>query len=92
MIAVTSTTDTQRIEVLLALTEEYKTDKGITSNLRRENVETAFGKPTAVTQRAPGQMRVIYDEIGLGVTLQEGGVVDSVFVFRAGTAKQLWKF
>jgi hypothetical protein len=90
--AVTNTTDTQRIEVLGAVTATYRTDKGITVNVRRENVETAHGRPTAATQRAPGLMRLIYDEIGLGVTLLPRGVVDSVFIFRPGTAKQLWKF
>ena len=92
--AVTSADDTQRIEVLVAFSDEYKTGKGIAVKARRENVETAYGPPTAVTQWTPSPFsrRLTYDQIGLGVNLIEGGVVDSVGIFRPGTAKQLWKF
>lgn len=92
-VAVTNTSDRQRPEVLVAIFDEFKTERGIGLNSRREAVEAAYGRPTAETAVTDAIRRLFYDEIGLGVrTFVSGGLVESVFVFRPGTAKQLWKF
>jgi hypothetical protein len=92
-VAVTSKSDPQRPEALVAISDEFKTEKGIGVNSRREAVEAAYLRPTAETAVTAAIRRLFYDEIGLGVrTLVSVGLVESVFVFRPGTAKQLWKY
>jgi hypothetical protein len=90
--AVTGGRDAQQIEVLGTDEDEYKTDKGIVVLATRDAAERAYGRPTAVTQRGvTGQVRLIWDEIGLFVLIA-GDVVSTVGIFRPGTAKSIWKF
>ncbi len=91
--AVTSESDRQRPEVLIAFDEAFKTEKGIAVNSPRAAVEAAYPRPTAETSQSEAIKRLIYDEIGLGIRIFVSlGIVESVFVFRSGTAKTLWKF
>ncbi len=90
--AVTGGRDAQQIEVLGTDEDEYKTAKGIVVGTMRDAAELAYGRPTAVTERGvAGQVRLIWDEIGLFV-LFAGDVVSTVGIFRPGTAKSIWKF
>jgi hypothetical protein len=89
----------QRVEYIFTANEEFKTEKGTAPFLTaREAVESAYGRPTVVTQAGPvaGRVRLIYDEIGLAVLIAigPGGTagVTSVYVFRSGTARTLWNF
>lgn len=79
----------QRIASLVALHDVYKTAKGVGPFASQEEVEAAYGKPTAVTtvSAATGLKRWIYDEIGLYFVI--GAIVG---VFRPGTGKTLWKY
>lgn len=92
LLAVTSASDRQRIEVLVATSEEFKTERGIAVNSRREAVEAAYGRPTAETRPTGTSTRLIYDAIGLVVILVSPGLAESVAVFRPGTGRQLWGF
>ena len=85
------TRDATWVELLAAVSEEFKTDKGTGPNTTRAAVETAYGKPTAITRWDAENARLIYDEIGLAFRLS-GDVAESVIVFRPGTAKQVWRF
>ncbi len=86
-------TGTQPVDYLATLSEDYKTAKGISVGVRRDVVELAYGKPTAVTLVFYlNDIRLIYDEIGLFVRMGQTGTALSVGVFRPGTARQLWKF
>ncbi len=86
-------TGTQPVDYLATFSEDYKTAKGISVGVRRDAVELAYGKPTAVTLVFYlNDMRLIYDEIGLFVRMGQTGAALSVGVFRPGTARLLWKF
>ena len=92
--AMTSTNDRQKIEFLISVSSDHKTDKAIAANSRRDAVEAAYGPATAVTQwaAAPGSDRLIYDAIGLVARFAPGGLADSLLVFRSVTAKEFWRF
>lgn len=84
--------DAQTVDVLIAFTQDYKTAKGVSVFNKRDAVEAAYGKPTAVTQATNSEVRLIYDEIGLWVRVDGTNTAAYIGVFRPGAAKQLWKF
>ncbi len=91
--AVTSTTDTQRVEALFATSDEFRTEKGIRVNSRREAVEAAYGGPTAETRPSRSAVRLTCDEIGLMVAILESvALAIEVAIFRPGTGRQLFRF
>lgn len=91
--AATSTTDTQRVEALFTTSDEFKTEKGIGVNSRREAVEAAYGGPTAETRPSRNAVRLTYDEIGLMVAILESvALTIEVAIFRSGTGRQLFRF
>ena len=75
---------------------KFKTDKGIGFQSRRSAVETAYGKPTAEIDFFRVLRRMIYDSIGLRLTIllgtSLGDPVVEVLVFGPGTAKSIWRF
>jgi len=91
--AATSTTDTQRVDALFATSDEFKTEKGIGVNSRREAVEAAYGGPTAETRPSRSAVRLTYDEIGLTIAILESvALAIEVAIFRPGTRRQLFRF
>ena len=84
--------DAQRIEVLLAITEDYKTSKGVSVGTSREALETAYGKATRIRPWRPGFLEIIYDEIGLNVQINRGNSVEVVRIFRPGEASKIFTF
>ena len=61
-----------------------------------QQVETAYGK-SVLSGSAPGapeRSRTVYDELGLAFLCRGRPtcVVDYTFVFRPGTAQQIWRF
>jgi len=95
--AATRGRDAQRVEYIFTANDEFKTEKGTTPFVTaREAVESAYGRPTAVTRAGPeaGRMRLIYDEIGLAVIVGQAptgaSITRALAVFRPGTARTLW--
>lgn len=82
----------QTVDVLIAISEGFKTAEGVSVRSKRETVEAAYGKPTAVTRATNAEARLIYDEIGLWVRLDGDNIATSIGVFRPGAAKRLWIF
>lgn len=72
---------------------EFMTEKGVKWDVSRASVESAYGRPTKVTQwgRDPAQVTFQYDAIGLEVGFSPAGRVGFVGVFRPGTASSIWK-
>jgi hypothetical protein len=76
--------------VLVALTEAYRTDKGITAGSERGAVESAYGREFT-TEDDDGSVSLIYD--GLGITFEIGkvrsmsGRVVAIIVYGPGTWK-----
>jgi len=77
--------------VLVALTEAYRTDKGITAGSERGAVESAYGREFT-TENDDASVSLIYD--GLGITFEVGklrsmsGRVIAIIVYGPGTWKQ----
>ena len=68
----------------------YKTARGVSVDVPRAAVETAYGRPTALVPRLDTGQVLIYDELGLALSVPFN--VLFVIVFRPGTAKERWKF
>jgi len=91
--AITMGRDSQRVEVLVTVGGEYKTAKGIAvKSASRGDVDQAYGKPTVVTQPLPNWSSPIHDKAGLGMDFDPNGVARSIFIFRVGSARQIFKF
>ena len=84
--------DAQRIEVLVTLSPDFKTSKGVSVGATREALETAYGKATRTRPPASGYLEIIYNEIGLNVQLNEGNIVEIVRIFRPGEASKVFTF
>lgn len=89
--AVTDGRDGPRILLLIVTSKEYKMAKGIAVHSERKDVEREYGKPTVVSVPAPDMLSLIYDKIGLGVDLDAIGVLQTIFIFRPGSAKQIFR-
>jgi hypothetical protein len=90
--AATRGRDAQRVECIFTGSGAFRTDKNIATGATRHAVESAYGQPSAVVpQAASGQQRLVYDDIGLAVTIARDGVT-YLFVFRPTTARTLWNF
>ena len=72
---------------------EFVTEKGVKWDMARADVESAYGRPTRVTQWAPNpaQVTLQYNEIGLEVGFTPSGRGGFIGVFRPGTAGSIWK-
>lgn len=72
----------------------YVTDKGIAMGLsKRSDIVKVYGEPTVVLKKGD-QSNLIYDKIGVvfrGFFDADQGV-RSIFIFRPGSAKSIWKF
>jgi hypothetical protein len=94
--AATRGRDGQRVEYVFISSSAFKTDKNIAPGATRQAVEGAYGQPTAVVPQVragiPGHSRLIYDDIGLAVTIDRSALADSLVVFRPKTAHTLWNF
>lgn len=86
--------DPKRVEYLYwNKSSLFKTKEGVGAFSSRAEVEAAYGKPTAITNKAANySTRLIYDEIGIAFQLDPKGDVHTVLVFPAGTANTIWKF
>ncbi len=72
--------------------DSYETAKGISFKSTRAQVLEAYGEPTAETKPSAGEIRLIYDKIGIWFRFDPGARMRSLSVFRPGTAKDIWKF
>lgn len=87
----------QQVVGLTIFDAGYKTAAGIGIGSTREQVIAAFGPPTAVTDPNPNQQHLVYDKLGVTFRVwrnrppQEQTVV-LINVFRAGTARERWKY
>lgn len=76
--------------VLVALTELYRTDKGITAGSERAAVESAYGREFT-TEDDEGSVSLIYDPQGItfevGKVRSMSGRVLSIIVYAPGTWK-----
>lgn len=72
---------------------EFVTEKGVKWDMARADVESAYGRPTRVTQWAldPKDVTLQYNEIGLEVGFNTSGRARFVGVFRPGAAASIWK-
>jgi len=76
----------------------HRTTKGIGVWSTSDEIEKAYGKPTATIRFMLNVIntreQLVFDSIGLGFSVYvEGsdvGHVEAVFVFRPGTAKSIW--
>jgi len=77
---------------LVALTEVYRTDKGITAGSERGAVESAYGREFT-TEDDEGSVSLIYDAQGIafevGKARSMSGRVLSIIVYAPGTWKQV---
>jgi hypothetical protein len=71
---------------------QYETNKGIGFRATRPQVLKAYGKPTAETAPQAGEVRLIYDEIGIAFRFDVGGRMRTIDIFPPRRAKSLWKF
>jgi hypothetical protein len=94
--AATRGRDAQQVEYLFVSSSAFRTDKNIAPGATRPAVESAYGQPTAIVPQVragiPGHSRLIYDDIGLAVTMDRSALADSLVIFRAKTAHTLWNF
>jgi len=92
-LAVATGGNDKRPVLLIALSDIYKTSQGIGVGATREAVEAVYGKAPMVTRWSPDAtaFRLIYDRLGITVRLIRGAA-DSVYIFKPGTAKNLWTF
>ena len=78
--------------ILVAFSDIYRTDKGITAGSERSAVESAYGREFT-TEDDEGSVTLIYD--GLGIAFEVGkirslsGRVMAIIVFAPGTWKQI---
>lgn len=84
--------DSQRVEALVTLSEDFKTSKGVSVGATREALETAYGKATRIRAPGPDFLEIIYDEIGLNVQINPGNSVEIVRIFRPGEASKIFTF
>lgn len=73
---------------------EFVTEKGVKWGMPRADVESAYGRPTRVTQWGrldPAQVTLQYNEIGLEVFFTQTSSVGGIGVFRPGAASSIWK-
>lgn len=85
----------KRIEVLQAGWQtaiRYKTDRSIGFAATAAEVRRTYGRPTAETSPRPGQIRLIYDRIGIFFRFDAGQRLSTISIFRPGGAKSLYKF
>jgi hypothetical protein len=83
--------NSQKVVYLTISSEDYKTAEGLSGNTPPQGVETLYGKPTAINEFGGSNgSRMIYDDRGLAVRIF-GNAVQSITVFRPGTANQIWQ-
>ncbi len=89
------TFDRRRIESLVvffsASSPDYRTERGIGREATRARVLKAYGEPTRENIQRLGEVRLIYDSSGIAFGF-DGQRLDSVSVFRSGSAGRLWHF
>ena len=93
-----ATVDRRTIDVLIAgeggRVVPFRTDRGISLfQSKRGSILTVYGKPTVALKPAYGQSELIYEKIGLGFRVYDGGGdIQAIFVFRPGAARGFWKY
>jgi hypothetical protein len=71
----------------------YHTTRGVSLKSTRADIIKAYGKPMAVSIPQVGGARLIYDAVGIAVTVVEStGWVASIAIFNPRSARQIWKF
>jgi hypothetical protein len=72
---------------------EFVTEKGITFDTPRAEVEAAYGRPTKVSQFGanPNNLSFQYDSLGLEVFFSGAARVQGLGIFRPGSASSVWK-
>lgn len=84
--------DSQRIEALVTISQDFKTSKGLGVGVTREALETAYGKATRTRAPGPGFLEIVYDEMGLNVLIDEANLVSTIRIFRPGEASKIFTF
>ncbi len=87
----------QNIVGLTIFSDAYKTVEGIGIGSTREQVIAAYGQPSAMTAPNAEQDHLIYDRLGITFRVlrnrppadQKAALVN---VFKAGTARERWKY
>lgn len=78
--------------VLIAFTDLYRTDRGITGGSERPAVESAYGREFASTE-SQSSIRLVYDSLGIAFDIAKAGVMSGrvvqIFVFMPGLWKQI---
>jgi hypothetical protein len=90
---VTNERDDPIVRVITTLSERYRTDEGIGAGATRAAVETAYGRPSAITEPTPRDSQWTWDALGLSLRFRLATWhVGVVSVFRPGTARERWRF
>jgi hypothetical protein len=74
---------------------QFRTERGVGYKSPVSDVEGAYGRPTAVTRETGVLTKMIYDEIGLAVSIASelgNPLVFWLSVFPKGKARELWRF
>ncbi|MGQ0569830.1 MAG: hypothetical protein ACT4P5_09910 [Armatimonadota bacterium] len=90
-----ATQDGRRVEYIVASEVQgsappFKTERGVGFHVTRARLVRAYGEPTAETTPQRGDLRLIYDRLGIAFRFYAGGGLREVIVFRPGTAYRYW--